>query len=143
MSGKERLAIMLQRFYDYIKLANESIDKMSLTLKQLSDEIFDLAPNARPFEISRAAIIMNACEGEEYTITKYILGQADILISALAVEQLRSVEQDIKNSANVAKDNRGKQGGRRSFDKSKVECYEYHKFGHFKLECLKDNENKG
>ena len=143
VSGKGRLAIMLQRFYGYIKSADESIDKISSTLKQLSDEIFDLAPDARPSEISRAVVIMNACEGEEYTMAKYTLGQADVLISALAVEQLRSVEQNIKNSVNVAKDNRGKQGGRKLFDKSKVECYGCHEFGHFKSKCLKGNGNKG
>lgn len=59
---------------------------MSSVLKQLSDEIFDLAPKARPLEISRAAVIINACEGEEYTMAKYTLDQADVLTSALAVE---------------------------------------------------------
>ena len=54
---------MLQRFYGYTKSADESIDKMSSALKQFSDEIYDLAPEARPSEISRAAVIMNACEG--------------------------------------------------------------------------------
>ena len=132
---------MLQRFYGYIKSADESIDMISSTLKQWSDEIFDLAPDARPSEISRAAVIINACEGKEYTITKYTLDQADILTSALAVEQLRSVKQNTKNNANIAKGNRGKQG-RRPFDKSKVECYGYHEFGHFKSKCPKDNKNK-
>ena len=143
VSGKGRLAIMLQRFYGYTKSADESIDMMSSTLKQWSDEIFDLAPDARPSEISRAAVIMNACEGEEYTMAKYTLGQADVLTPALAVEQLRSVEQDTKDSANVAKGNRGKQGGRRPFDKSKVECYGCHEFGHFKSECPKGSGNEG
>ena len=144
VSGKGRLAIMLQRFYGYTKSANESIDKMSSVLKQLSDEIFDLAPEARPSEISRAAVIMNACEGEQYAMAKYTLGQADVLTPALAVEQLRSVEQDtnFKDSANVAKGNRGKQG-RRPFDKSKVECYGCHEFGHFKSECPNGNGNEG
>ena len=134
---------MLQRFYGYTKSADESIDKMSSALKQFSDEIYDLAPEARPSEISRAAVIMNACEGEEYEMAKYTLGQADVLTSALAVEQLRSVEQDLhsQNSANVAKGNRGKSGQRgrsnRSFDKSNIECYECYEMGHFRNECLK------
>lgn len=136
VSGKGRLAIMLQRFYGYTKSADESIDKMSSVLKQLSDEIFDLAPEARPSEISRAAVIMNACEGDEYTMAKYTLGQADVLTPALAVEQLRSVEQDSKDSANVAKGNRGKRGrSNKPSDKSNVECYGCHQFGHYKSEC--------
>ena len=133
---------MLQRFYNYIKLADELIDKISLTLKQLSDEIFDLVSNARSFEISRVAIIINACEREKYTIAKYTLNQVDILILALAVEQLRSIKQNIKNSVNVAKNNRGKQRDRKLFDKSKVECYKYYEFDYFKSKYLKDNENK-
>ena len=52
------------------------------------------------------------------------------------------MEQDIKDSANVAKGNRGKQS-RRSFEKSKVECCECHEFGHFKSKCLKGNGNEG
>ena len=59
---------------------------MVLTLKQLSDEIYDLVPEARSLEISRIAVIINACQGEEYIMVKFTLGQADILILALAVE---------------------------------------------------------
>ena len=51
------------------------------------------------------------------------------------------MKQNIKNSVNLAKDNRGKRG-RRSFDKSKVECYKYYKFNYFKSKYFKDNENK-
>ena len=117
---------------------------MSSALKQLSDEIYDLAPEARPSEISRAAVIMNACEGEKYAMAKYTLGQADVLTPALAVEQLRSVEQDLhsQNSANVAKGNRGESGQRgrsnRPFDKSNIECYVCHEMGHFRNECPKE-----
>ena len=41
---------------------------------QLSDEIYDLAPEARPSEISRTAVIMNACQGKEYAMAKFTLG---------------------------------------------------------------------
>ena len=64
---------MLQRFYNYTKLADESIDKISLTLKQLSNEIFDLVSNARSSKINRVIVIINTCEEEKYTITKYTL----------------------------------------------------------------------
>lgn len=89
-------------------------------------------------------IIMNACQGDEWALIKYSLMQMDDLTSALIVERLRVTEQNInrKDSANVAKGNRGKQG-RRPFDKSKVECYGCHEFGHFKSECLKGNGNEG
>ena len=96
VSGKGRLATMLQRFYGYTKGSDESIDLMVSTLKQLSDEIYDLASEARPSEISRAAVIMNACQREEYAMAKFTLGQADMLTPALAVEQLRIVEQDVR-----------------------------------------------
>ena len=52
------------------------------------------------------------------------------------------MKQNIKNSANVAKDNRGKQKNRRLFDKSKVEYYEYYEFDYFKSKYLNKNENK-
>ena len=147
VSGKGRLTTMLQRFYGYTKGSNKSIDQMISTLKQLSDEIYDLAPEARPSEISRATIIINACQGEEYTMVKFTLGQADILTSALTVEQLRSVEQDIRKSkegANIARGGRDKQGQRgrsQGTNKSAIECYNCGERGHYKSECINPSKN--
>ena len=47
-SGKGRLAAMLQRFYGYTKGSDESIDQIVSTLNQLSNEIYDIAPDANP-----------------------------------------------------------------------------------------------
>ena len=147
MSGKGRLATILQRFYGYTKGSDESIDVMVSTLKQLSDEVYNLAPEARPSEISRAAVIVNACQGEGYAMAKFTLGQADVLTPALAAEQLRSVKQDVrkpKKGANVAKGGRNKQGQRgrsRGTSESNIECYNCGERGHNKSECTSPSKN--
>ena len=82
--------------------------------------------------------------------------QMNDLTPALVVERLRATKQDIKkkDAANVAKDNRGAKSGQRGrsqgqgIDKSNVECYGYHQFGHYKPECpngqqRSENGNKG
>lgn len=82
---------------------------------------------------------MNACQGEEYNMAKYALSEADILTPSLAVERLRSVEQNVKEAANWAK-NAGRPGagvrGKSNSDwKLNVECYKCHKKGHLAREC--------
>ena len=107
---------MLQRLFGYVKGDDESIDRMASTLKQMSDEIYDLAAEARLSDISMASIIMNAGQGEEYNMAKYTLSHVDVLTSALAVQQLRKVEQNVqKDRSNFihSKGNRGGRQGRR------------------------------
>lgn len=151
VSGKGRLAPMLQRLHGYVKGADESIDKMASTLKQLCDEIQNLAPEARPADISIACVIMNACQGEEYKMTKHTLNQAEDLTSALAVEQLRAVEQDVQTRelANAAssKGNRsgrqGQSGQSSSTDRKKARCFCCGKKGHWKYECPDNPDKEG
>ena len=107
---------MLQRLFGYVKGDDQSIDRMASTLKQMGADIYDLAPEARLSDISMASIIMNYCQGEEYNMAKYTLSHVDVLTSALAVEQLRNVEQNVqKDRSNFihSKGNRGGRQGRR------------------------------
>ena len=62
--------------------------------EQKVDAIENLAPKARPQDIHIAVVIMNACQGDEYSTAKHTLNQLDgeELIVARVVEQLRSVE---------------------------------------------------
>lgn len=152
VSGKGRLAPMLQRFSSYTKGSDESIDKMATALRQLCDEIANLAPQAKPNDSLVATIIMNACQGEEYAMAKHTLNQLDWeeLTPARVVEQLRGVEQEIrqKDSAHLAAQKtrgggkQGKPSRSKGTDKSEVECYNCGKKGHYKSECS-DLEDKG
>ena len=148
VSGKGRLTPMLQRFFGYVKASDESMDKMASSLAQLSDEIYDLDPTARPSDIHMATVIMNACQGEEFAIIKQLLNETDVLTSDLAIERLRTVEKDSsrKDSSNLAS-TRGNRTGRpgqrnQSTDKSNIECYGCGKKGHYKYECPDENENE-
>ena len=70
---------MLQIFFGYVKGDDESIDRMASTLKQMSDDIYDLAPEARLSDNEMASVIMNACQGEEYNMAKFTLSHVDVL----------------------------------------------------------------
>ena len=114
--GRGRLVPMLSRFYGYRKPADESIDLMASNLTQLSDGIYDLAPESKPSETVRAIIVIKACQCDEYNMAKNFLLQADTLTPGLALQHLRSVEQNMRKprkDANVTKGKRGKSGGQR------------------------------
>ena len=106
VSGIGRLVPMLQRFFGYIKGAEESIDQMTRTLWRLSNDICDIAPQARPSDIVFASVMMNACQADEYQIAKHLLGLEKELTCSLVVERLRCVEQDVRY--NLAKGNGSK-----------------------------------
>ena len=93
-SGKGHLVAMLQKFYGYVKSADQTIDQMVSDLRRLRDEIEDLEPTAAPANILAAAVIMNACKGSEYDMAKYVLSMKDHLTVELVVDHLRSVEPD-------------------------------------------------
>lgn len=40
-------------------------------------------------------------------------------------------------------DNQSKKGGRKKFDKRKIQCYNYNKWGHFPYQCISGKEGKG
>ena len=92
MNNKRRLLFILQRFFDYIKNNDELIDKLTITLKQLSDEIYNLVSNVKSSNVYHAIVIVNAYQKNEYDITKHILNQIDILIIALTLKQLRIIK---------------------------------------------------
>ena len=146
LSGTERLASILQRFFSYVKSADETLDSMAATLRQICDKAYSVRPDARPTEYHRALIIMCACKDDDYKLAKAELNRAENLTPALAVEKLRAVEQDLKkDSANVAKGGKGKSGQRgrsQGVDKSNIECFECRRKGHYKSECpdLKNND---
>ena len=73
MSDKKRLLFMLQRFFGYIKNNDKSIDKITMTLKQLNDEIYNFVSNAKLSNIHHAIVIINVCQKDEYDITKHVL----------------------------------------------------------------------
>ena len=144
VSGRGRLVSMMQRFHGYRKGANESIDQMVTTLRQLSNEISDLLPEAKPIPLVEAIIIMNACQGEEYKIAKFFLSQTEDLTPSLAVEQLRAAEQEAKarkDAANVAKRNdngrpaAGQRGKSNNSNKAEIECYGCQQKGHIRQNC--------
>ncbi len=155
ISGKGRILSMLQRLHGYQKGADESIDQMVATLRQLINEITNILPIARPPPIIEAIILMNACQGDEYAMAKYTLGKtdSDLLTPSLAVEHLRTVEEEIKSkkdTANVAKGGKsGRPGagqrGRSSDYQSKVRCYGCGEEGHIRKDCPTnpwDNDEK-
>ena len=147
MNDKKRLTPMLQRFFGYTKNNDESIDKMMSSLTQLSVEIYELNPQAKPTDIHMAVVIMNACQGEEYAMTKHTLNQAEALTSAIAAEQLRTVKHDIrKDSFNLAKGDRGDKQGQRDrstgFNKSNIKCYGCERIRHYKFEYPYEDKNK-
>ena len=145
MSGKERLSSILQRFFTYVKSADETVDQMASTLRQICDEAYSVRPDARPSEYHRALVIMCACRDDDYKLAKDALSRSDELTPSLAVERLRAVEQDLKReSANIAKGGQGKsnqRGRSQGIDKSNVECYNCGERGHFKNQCT--NPQKG
>ena len=114
--GSGHLVSLLLQFYGYKKPVDESIDSMASKLQCLSYEIHDVSPESKPSEEVRAIIMMKACQGDEYNVTKYFLRHADTLTPELAVKHLWFAEQGLskpKKGVNTAKGNRGKSGGQR------------------------------
>lgn len=122
---------------------------MTSSIQQLFDEAYSVKPEARATEFHRAIIIKNACQVDEWALTKHSLMQMNDLRPALVVERLRATEQDIKkiHAANFAKWNRGAKSGQRGrsqgTDKSDVECYGCHQFGHYRSECPNGQQGSG
>lgn len=56
---------MLQRFYDYLKGADEYIHGIRVELTQLRDDIQDVAVAAEPLDNSMGAVMKSASQGEE------------------------------------------------------------------------------
>ena len=114
-AGKGRLCPMLQKFFfRYVKASDEPIDSMVASLNELSDETYDTKPTARPSDITRAVIMFNACEGEEYAVTKHLLLKDDGLTPERVAEELQTMEQVQafkEEAANVA-NSKGNGGGR-------------------------------
>lgn len=144
LSGKGRLVPMLQNFYGYVKRYDESVDQMCAALAELRVTIGDITPGALPSDISTAAVIMNACQGKEYDMAKFTLGQLDDLTPARAVEALRTVEQDVLQAEGVSRAegalaakgvNQNGQGTGRQKDKSHVQCWQCGKHGHYADKC--------
>lgn len=149
VSGKGRLASMLQRFYRYQKASNKSIDQITSALIQLSNEIYNIAPNARPSQISHTVMIMNTCQDDEYNMAKYTLGQADNLTPQLTVEQLRTIKQDVndRDNANIARRTRGRRPGpgsrgQSNRDLSGVKCYNCGEHDHYSRDYEKPRKPK-
>lgn len=116
VSGKGRLASMLQAYMSYVKGPNETIDQIALTIQRMVDDIKNLAIGTRPSEIFIATALMNACQGEEYAMAKHTLNQLDWtdLTPMRVIEQLRSVKHDIQtDAANAARFGRGGRPGLR------------------------------
>ena len=145
VSGKGKLAPMMQTYHSYAKGAGETIDQMSATIRRMCDDIENLAPGMRPADISIATVMMNACQGKEYAMAKHTLNNLEWedLTPGRVVEQLRGVEQDIRKDAAHVASTRGKRAGKPGLsrgcsggvDKSNVECYGCGKKGHYKSEC--------
>ena len=77
VSGKGRLAPLMQTYCSYVKGADETIDEMASTIRRLVDDIGNLAVGARPSDINTAIVLMNACQGKEYAMAKHTLNQLD------------------------------------------------------------------
>ena len=148
LSGHERCATILGRFFTYTKSADESIDQMATNIKQLCDKTYSLRPDARPSDYHRAIVLIHAVHDEEYASAKYMLKQSVDLTPGLVVERLRAVEQDVKraqDAANVAKGSRPKarRGKSSNFDINKIECYNCGEMGHFQSDCPKEESKDG
>ena len=94
-----------------------------------------------------AIVIMNACQGDEYNTAEHTLNQLDgeEITLARVVEQLRSVEQDVRtDAANAARGflNKSGQRSRSNIDRSKIECYRCGKKGYYKSECPDQQEEE-
>ncbi len=87
---------------------------MVATLRQLINEITNILPIARPPPIIEAIILINACQGDEYAMAKYTLGKtdSDLLTLSLAIEHLRTVEEEIKSKKDTANVAKGGKSGR-------------------------------
>jgi len=48
---------------------------------------------------------------------------------------------EINEGLSVSRGNGGGRGSSKSGNKEKYKCFKCHKFGHFKRDCLEDNEN--
>ena len=112
-SRKGCLSPMLIRYFTYIKSPDESVYQMASYLRRLSDEIYNISPEALPSEYLQSILIMNACRDDEYETAKQSLAQMDDLTPALAVKYLQFAEEDIhksKKGTHMVQENRGKSG---------------------------------
>ena len=66
LSGKGKLAHMMQTYNSYAKGADKIIDQMSVMIRRMCDDIKNLTPGMRPADISIATVMMNACHGKAH-----------------------------------------------------------------------------
>ena len=128
---------------------------MTITLKQLNDEIYNLISNAKSSNIHHVTIIVNVYQKNEYDMTKHILNQIDILITTLILKQLRIMKQNIrrKNNSNLVNIKRNRDDKQSQRDRLKdnnlvnVECFkcdkkDYYKSNYFNFKKKGEKANK-
>lgn len=84
---------LLLKFWRYKKPTDESVDLMASKLECLCHEMHDGAPQWKVSEKARAIAMIQACQGDEYRVAKYLLRQADTLTPELALGHLWLAEQ--------------------------------------------------
>lgn len=92
--GKRRLVPMMEKFMDYNKLADQTIDAMAADLRRMRLEIQNADPATTLSDTLMAYVIMNACQEAHYDLPKYTLRMVDSvtypLTSQSVVDHLRA-----------------------------------------------------
>lgn len=147
IQAKGRINLLLKRFHTYKASPDESVDDVASALENLKIEIGDIEPDHEPPNSLVAIALMSAIEDPAYDTAKFMLERESDLTLEVAKEQLKAVQQKLKDDVENEVDNahRADRAGAKDKSKPKRKCSRCGKSGHSDTYCWNwlDNTEEG